>query len=496
MKIGSAVSKPQPDSAKHSLQWYDYLSINSYGFGLSLASGILTPVLIPYLIVLFMGPDQKNTYLATLRVITLAVAMFIQPLAGMLSDRSTLRWGRRRPFIFISAIFNVAFLAIVAFSTGLTGAPGGLFGWPLAFAVLMGGSILLQISSNIGQAASQGLIPDLVAENQRGRASGVKSVLELLPVFLVIGIGPLVDKGYFWLVVGIIMLGFLVTMSTTLAFVKEQPLKEKPAGLTAAAYLRLVALTVIFVAISQAAVWLVKTSGDALSRQAASTALQVGVVGLAGLLAMAGSIFLGVYFGAYVGIGKDARQRQGFIWWVVNRLLFLAAVGSIQGFAQYYLRDVVKVENAATMTTYLLAAVALFLIPAALLGGNLADRIGRKRLVGLSGLVSAAGTLLLLVSGPSIPLIIASGAIIGAGTGVFYATNWALGTDLVPKQDAGKYLGISNLAGAGAGIVGAGIGGPMADFFNRLSPGLGYIVIFSIYGMLFVLSTVTLSRVK
>jgi MFS family permease len=496
MKIGSAVSTPQPDGGKPSLQWYDYLSLNSYGFGLSLASGILTPVLIPYLILLFMPAEQKNTYLATLRVITLAVAMFIQPLAGMFSDRSTLRWGRRRPFIFISAIFSVAFLAIVAFSTDLRGVPGGFFGWPLAFAVLMGGSILLQISSNIGQAASQGLIPDLVAENQRGRASGVKSVLELLPVFLVIGIGPLVDKGYFWLVVGIIMLGFLVTMGTTLAFVKEQPLKQKSTAPIGGPALRLVALTVIFVAITQAAVWLVKASGDYLSSHAASTALQVGVVGLAGLAAMAGSIFLGVYFGAYVGIGKDARQRQGFIWWVVNRLLFLAAVGSIQGFAQFYLRDVVKVPNAATMTTYLLAAVALFLIPAALLGGNLADRIGRKRLVGLSGLVAAAGTLLLLVAGPSIPLIIASGAIIGAGTGVFYATNWALGTDLVPKQDAGKYLGISNLAGAGAGIVGAGIGGPMADFFNQIAPGLGYIVIFSIYGLLFLLSTLTLSRVK
>jgi MFS family permease len=76
------------------------------------------------------------------------------------------------------------------------------------------------------------------------------------------------------------------------------------------------------------------------------------------------------------------------------------------------------------------------------------------------------------------------------------ATNWALGTDLAPPEEAGRYLGISNLAGAGAGIVGAGIGGPMADFFNGLQPGLGYLVIFALYGALFLLSVAALSQVK
>ena len=74
------------------------------------------------------------------------------------------------------------------------------------------------------------------------------------------------------------------------------------------------------------------------------------------------------------------------------------------------------------------------------------------------------------------------------------SANWALGTDLVPK-DAGRYLGISNLAGAGAGIVGSSIGGPMADYFNAIQPGLGYPVIFALYGGLFLLSVLLLPRI-
>jgi MFS family permease len=222
---------------------------------------------------------------------------------------------------------------------------------------------------------------------------------------------------------------------------------------------------------------------------------QIGLVGLAGLLGMAGSILIGVYLGAWVGIGGEARSQQSFIWWVVNRLLFLAAVGSIQGFAQYFLADVLHLPNAATMTTLLLAVVALFLLPSALLGGRLSDRVGRKRLVAYAGLIAAAGTFLLLFS-RNVPLVIVSGCIIGLGTGTFYAANWALGTDLAPRQEAGRYLGISNLAGAGAGIVGAGIGGPMADFFNAVEPGLGYLVIFAIYAALFLISVATLTRVR
>lgn len=479
------------------LRWYDHLTINIYWLGLNVASGSITPVILPFLVALFVPPEQKNTYLATIRVIGLAVAMMIQPMAGMLSDRSTLRWGRRRPYIFIGTLFDVAFLVIIGASPLFVGsALDGVFqpalGVSTAYVVLLVGIVLMQVSSNVAHGALQGLIPDLVPEEQRGRSSGVKAVMELLPSFLLIAIGPLMDHGYYWAVVGIVAAFLVGTMLITLIFVREEPLREKPVGSIRGPFLRLIALTVIFVAVTQGAVWMVRAAGGWLS--AATVATQIALVGIAGLVGMAGAIFLGVYFGAWVGIGQEARQQTSFIWWVINRLLFLAAVGSIQGYAQYFLADVLHIENAATMTTLLLAAVALFLLPSALIGGNLADRLGRKRLVGLSGLIAAGGTLLLLFS-TNVPLVVVSGCIIGIGAGLFMATNWALGTDLAPAQEAGRYLGISNLAGAGAGIVGTGIGGPMADFFNRLQPGLGYLVIFAIYGVLFLVSTATLLKV-
>ncbi len=81
---------------------------------------------------------------------------------------------------------------------------------------------------------------------------------------------------------------------------------------------------------------------------------------------------------------------------------------------------------------------------------------------------------------------------------MFYTASWALGTDLVPKEEAARYLGISNLAGAGAGAVGAYIGGPIADFLTAHGPavpGIGYIVLFSIFGLLFLFSSASLTLI-
>jgi MFS family permease len=85
-----------------------------------------------------------------------------------------------------------------------------------------------------------------------------------------------------------------------------------------------------------------------------------------------------------------------------------------------------------------------------------------------------------------------AGSIIGLATGLFMTANWALGTDLIPRGEAGHYLGISNLAGAGAGIVGSGIGGLVADAINHYYMGLGYFAIFAAYAVLFALSSVAL----
>jgi len=462
----------------------DFIWLNIYWLGLSMASGSLTPIILPVLVQQFVGGEVKNTFYGGLRAASLVVAILVQPAAGLFSDRNTSRWGRRRPYIFLGTILDLLFLAVVMLSGSY---------WLLFVAML-----LLQFSSNIAHGALQGLIPDLVPEDQRGRASGVKAMMELLPVVLTaFTVAKLVGGGRMGAAFAVVGGSLLITMLLTIALVREEPLRKPPDQPLIPLMLRILGLLLgmgggaLVGAICGA---LVGGIGGlvALSFVGREWALMVGV-GMGGLIAMVVAIIAGVW--ASVSISAEAQRYPSFTWWVTNRLLFLTAVGSLQGFALYFLQDVLRVSNAPHTTGNLMMAVGVFTVLSALPSGYLADRIGRRQLVAFAGLGATLGTLLLIFSS-DVTGVLVSGCIIGVATGIFFSTNWALGTDLVPSEEAGRYLGISNLAGAGAGIVGAGLGGPLADFFNRRVDSLGYLVIFGIYSICFFISAVVLLWVR
>jgi len=195
------------------LSWIDHIGINLFWLGLNIRNNALTGIFIPYLVVAYARPEMKNTALGVMRTAGLVIAMLAQPAMGLLSDRSTSRFGRRRPFIFIGVLLDLVFLAFVALAWDY---------WSLLAAVL-----LVQFSSNISHGALQGLIPDLVPENQRGIASGVKAILELLPlILLAFTIARLVGAGQFEWAVFATGIGLLATMLLTMFLVKEQPLHQ------------------------------------------------------------------------------------------------------------------------------------------------------------------------------------------------------------------------------------------------------------------------------
>jgi MFS family permease len=232
---------------------------------------------------------------------------------------------------------------------------------------------------------------------------------------------------------------------------------------------------------------------------------QAAGIAAATLTAMLAASGVGVWSGVRAALGSTRGDphlaaRRPFSWWILNRLLFLAAITSIQGFAPFFLMDTFAIdrEAAAGMTGGLMTMVGLFTLLTALPGGWLADRYGVLRVLTASGIAAAIGAFMLLgaIWSPAPALISAAGAVLGLATGLFMTANWALGTRLVPREQAGRYLGISNLAGAGAGMIGSGIGGPAADAVNALYPGMGYFVIFTCYGALFLASAISLLPVR
>ncbi|MBU0494654.1 MAG: MFS transporter [Chloroflexi bacterium] len=462
------------------IRGWQYITINAYWLGINVISGSLTPLILPLLVEHFVQGAEKNTYFALLRSSGLLVAILVQPLAGMLSDRNTSRWGRRRPYILGGGMATLVLLVGIALAPDY---------WAL-FVI----GLLLQVASNMAHGALQGLIPDLVSPARRGVASGVKTALEIPIPAIIVGfvVGRLVSPDNVWpamlVVMGLVLASLLANMA-----VPEQPLpeEERPTESLRGPVIRLVLLTLIFgggVGLALLGLWLLN------NLLAGQGALQLVVMGLAGLAAMAGSIIVGVWLSARVGIGPAVRRNPSFIWWVVNRLLFLAAVGSVRSFALYFLQDVLHVPNAAATVGTMITIIGVFVLLAGLGSGFLTNRLGERRLTALAGLMAAAGVAVFFMGGTE--AVYVGGSILGIATGLFFTANWSLGTQLVPPAKAGLYLGVSNLAGAGAGVVGEGIGGPLIDFFNRSSPGLGYLTVFAMYGVMFLIATATLYWVR
>ncbi len=324
-------------------------------------------------------------------------------------------------------------------------------------------------------------------------------MLELpIPLILVsFTIGRLIGKGNLWagllIAMGVLAVSMLLTM-----LVPEKPLKETPPPLNWEPFLRLAGMAGVFTAIILGTGEVVKFVSGLLDGIESPTVLFI-VMGLVGLAGMAVAVALGVWLSVRISVGEGATRNPSFTWWVVNRLAFLVGAINLSTFAVFFLQARLGYEReaAAQPAALLMMFVGIFILVSALPSGWLADRFGLKRMVAVSGLVAAVGTLIALLT-TNLTVIYAGGCVIGIATGLFFSSNWALGTVLVPKEEAGRYLGISNLAGAGAGAVGAYIGGPIADYLTANVPqvqGLGYVLLFTIYGTLFLLSILALTQV-
>ena len=473
------------------LRWYDLFTVNIYFMGLTALSQTMTPLVMPLLVQQFVGEGRQGAMYGTLRLWTLMVALLVQSLMGMLSDHSTLQWGRRRPFIFLGTVASLVFIAAVGFTAGLE----GMSGYWMLFVLL----ILLMVSSNTAQGAAQGLIPDLVPVNQRGRYSGVKAILEVpIPVILIsYTVAKMISTGNMWggmlVTMGILTFSMLVTM-----FAPERPLEGPAPKLDWAPFLRLVLMTAAFTVTILFLGWLVGIGSNLLLDRSVQIAL-IGM-GALGLAAMITAVAFGVWLSVQLSIGDQAKENPSFTWWVINRLAYLVGSTNLASFAVFFLQGRLGLEReaAAGPAGRLIMFVGLFILVLGFPGGWLADRFGRKPLIALSGIVAALGALVLVIA-PNLNVIYTGAILVGAATGIFYTANWALGTDLVPKNEAGRFLGISNLAGAGAGAVGAYLGGPIADFFTNYyphTPGLGYVLLFAIYAGLFLFSAFAVTQVK
>lgn len=187
--------------------------IIAYAFAyFGLWAALLTPVVISLAVkVQQVDPQTSARSLSLVLGVGAFLALASNPVFGRLSDRTTSRFGMRRPWLLGGAMAGALALLVVATARSILVV---LIGWCLA-----------QLAYNALYAAITALLPDQVPSGQRGRISGILGICQ--PPALVVGtfIAQL-GSNAFWMFMGPAALGLVTVVG--LVFVLKDDRRRHP----------------------------------------------------------------------------------------------------------------------------------------------------------------------------------------------------------------------------------------------------------------------------
>lgn len=168
------------------------------------------------------------------------MGMLVQPVIGMMSDKTWCRYGRRIPYLFIGAVVAVAVMLLLP-NAGSLGITTQVICWGLTGTMLFGlfSLMFLDTSINIAMQPFKMMVGDMVNEEQKGLAYSIQSFLcnagslvgYLFPyIFTFLGIENVAPEGvvpnsviYSFYIGAAILIGCVLY---TTANVKEMPPEE------------------------------------------------------------------------------------------------------------------------------------------------------------------------------------------------------------------------------------------------------------------------------
>ncbi len=413
-------SRPRPSVLGH-------LLLSCYWLAYNLQWAAQLAIVLPSQVALIAGESRKELATGLVTAGGALLSLFLTPLAGALSDRSRSNRGRRGPFVLVGTAINVVFLL---WMSGM-GTDAGMTLFALAY-------LGVQVGSNWAGGPYAALIPDGVAPEHRGAASGWMALMSTL--------GTLA---------GVLVAGQLTTTGRYL-----------PAGIV-------ISTTLLIAAVATAL-------GVRETRPDSSRVLPSWRETLRGFL-------------------PEPRVHADFYWVLATRALVGMGIFSVFSFFQFFLGDILRVPAPEVQASYLIGVIIAAGIPTSLVAGAWSDRIGRKPLVYLSGAIMAAASVAFIAAGmgQSMGVIFAVGAVFGIGYGAYQAVDWALAVDVLPAGDsAAKDMGIWHVALVLPQVLAPALSGALLAALKPLSLLAGYGVVFAVTAAWFILGTVFVSRVR
>jgi MFS family permease len=359
-------------------------------------------VLLPNQVQDIAGPDKVLAF-GLVSGLGALVAVVANPLAGALSDRTSGRFGRRRPWTLCGALASAAALALLA---GQHTVAGVAVGWCLA-----------QAGMNAMQAGITASVPDRVPVAQRGAVSAWLGVPQCAGVILAVALVRLVpgNDGYLLLAAPTVLL--------TLPFVlgtrdprdgrdgRDGPPAPARPPLGAGAFLR-----------------------------SFCTALRDN------------HDFRWAWLTRFLMVFGNSAAVLYLLYFLRDRVRYTTLFPG---------------QTAEDGLAILLLVYTAVVVVSAVASGVVSDRAGRRRLpVAVSGVVMAVPALMLALW-PAWPVVLAGAAILGLGFGIYLSVDQALITQVLPAEDGhGRDMGVISVASSAGQALAPALAAPVVTYLG------------------------------
>ncbi|ADT83196.1 MFS transporter [Thermococcus barophilus] len=419
--------------------WGIVLGLALLGFsrsvGWALNKGLSFPLLSSYTQSAFV----KGTILALEGII----GLLIPPLLGYYSDTLKSKHGRRRPFIMIGG-FLAGIAALMIYTAYALGIPLAGFALTLAF---------FYFSMHLYTAQFRALMPDTIESGERGKASGVITLLEWAGNLFLFGLA-----------------GFLIAKA-----VAETGEAEGIKALAQTPYLKIpFIITAVFLIGAALFVYFIVKEPKAPEIEEDES---------------------------LIGYLKSIVENRDFLkfyaaqtlWWMSFEFIAIF----LYGILAFILHGAATEENVKAVTSlglYLMALFNITVLLGALPGGIIYDKLGRRLSIILGGIIFALPQLWGWFISTQTEIVIALG-LAGIGWGILMAASYPVIGDLLTHYEreafTGRYYGFFEATRSLPVLLAGTIGGAIVDL-----AGENYRILFPIGALLVLLAMPMIWRMK
>jgi len=427
------------------------LALNVLWFSINLQYAALLPVVIPTQILLFVpagrvGDAQQALFLGWLATVASAVSLCMPPLVGTLSDHTTHKFGRRRPYIAIGGLLLICSTPFLASSTSI-----------LFFLI---GLSLLHLGNNVLTPAYQSLVPDLVPKEQRGETSGYVGAMTILGNVASLGLAAL-------------LLGGINQNSYSTSVIRTNASIYYITG--AAALFVTIIITLIYV-----------HEKPLLSDK---NALEEGQ-----------ERFFSRFARWFVHGWSAPWHSYNFIIVFLTRSAIMLGLALFMTYIAYYFARVQHITNFVQVTALVSVLALGGGVVSGIVFGILSDRLKRRApIVCIATLcMSLTSIAFVVTSANMISWLWPLGAIFGLGYGAYTSVDWALSVDALPSLDtAGEGLGVWNATINLPAIIAPLLGNLIINIANRFGQiELGYRLIFLVASLCLIIAALSILFVR